>query len=285
MFEVEVGTSKQIQPKWTELATISYTGSCLTHIIHLFDQHQQICLLTAAGDGCFAIWRTELDLTLVTVQGSQSESKSHLEKTLDNSLNKRPSMIHKVHQSSIKFCHVLPFKALCSKSTYLAVSGGDDNAIGLTFIQFPELKAEGDIKRRTLLIPNAHAASVVSIQAFWEIGYEEKAQTGTFPIRVVSLGADQRVKMWSVALDLHDEEPQWKVQRLSDRYTAVADPGCLDICNAVDDENKVTGIIVGIGLEHWDFGLGHVSKPWIPVVRSAENAKVEKKPDELINSM
>jgi hypothetical protein len=259
-------TSKEVQANWTELATISYTGSSLTHVSHIFDQHGQLCLLTAAGDGCLAVWSTELELMPDVAQ--KIETVREFETPVEWTVKKLPSMkllqIYKVHQSAIKFCHVLPFKELCIQPSYLIVSAGDDNGIGITFIQFPKPNTKVDAQIETLLIPNAHTGSVVSIQAFWEIDYKDKSQSAKFPIRIISLGADQRVKLWSIELELINDKPQWKVKRLSDQYSAVADPGCLKVFNAVDDNYKVLGTIVGVGLEHWDFGAGHVPKFWEP---------------------
>jgi hypothetical protein len=277
MFEI-VLRPLRVQTNWIELATVSYTGSCLMHISHIFDQYGRLCLLTAAGDGCLAIWTTELDLTSDVTKMSDTSVQSELRRGRDSeeSIGIKLLKVHRVHQSTVKCCHILPFKALCTRPTYLIVSGGDDNAVALTFVQFPEPQTDGEVQVKVMLIPDAHTGSVVSVQAFWEVDYHHKSHSGTFPIRIVTLGADQRIKLWSIHLQSSINEYEWNIERLFDKYTAVADPGCLDIANSVDGQFKVTGIVVGVGLERWDLGEGHISETCEPIARISRDENVER---------
>nr|POE77535.1 putative wd repeat-containing protein [Quercus suber] len=145
---------------WTLLRSADYLTACLTYVQHLKGSDT---LLSAATDGHLTLW---------------SSSSSGL-------LSWRHQ--RKIHQSSI--LSVAMYRL--SNQATLVVSGGDDNAIGLTIL------AQSDDNQTstqhtvagTLLIPRAHAAAVTGVVL--------RVVTST-RLCLTSGSIDQRVKTWQI---------------------------------------------------------------------------------------
>ncbi|KAI0532755.1 WD40-repeat-containing domain protein [Xylaria digitata] len=100
----------------------AYTGACLTQLRHLnfTDQcHPQV--LTAATDGHLVVF--------IDIQSSEDE--------IDDSTN---MLVTKLHQSSIKALDMCSI-ATDTGTSYLVVTGGDDDAIGVLHLYSPFLSS------------------------------------------------------------------------------------------------------------------------------------------------
>ena len=190
---------------WDQIATADYLTACLTGAFH--SDMGDLSYLTTATDGHIVSWRND----------AQEARLSWQER-------------HKVHQSAI---HVTATCRLNDKSL-LVVTGGDDNAIGLTRL-YPRLQAA----TKTLLIPRAHAAAVTGLTLF---PMDESTHW------LASAGVDQRVKLWHV--DVDTKRPGIEgvcVRRLENVFTTVADVSSLEICKL---EDGATGVLVcGVGMD------------------------------------
>ncbi|KAK3072567.1 WD repeat-containing protein 6, partial [Teratosphaeriaceae sp. CCFEE 6253] len=200
-----------VRARWTLLGTGEYLTACLTHISTPSTAPHRI--VTAATDGHLAAWSTS------TTAGKLQWTHRH-----------------KVHQNAILSVvrHWLP------GSSHLFVTGGDDNAIGLTLQPPP-----GD-KMHTLFIPRAHAAAVTGLAIIY-------ADDGGLVF--ASAGLDQRLKIWRVDVDGASATVEGiEVKCLKSMFTAVADVSSLATCTL---GNRGTGVVVaGVGMEMWRVGGG-----------------------------
>jgi WD40 repeat protein len=193
---------------WELLASGDYLTACLTHSIWTPGADHNF--ITAATDGHLAQWRI-----------GQTETALWWADR------------HKVHQSAI---HGVTTRKLSDGST-IVVSGGDDNAIGISRID----SGSQDAAMKTLLIPRAHAAAVTGVvlvplddDRYW----------------LVSAGIDQRIKLWHAKIDsTRSGVDGIEVKPLQNVFTAVADVSSLDLCKLEDGS---TGVLVsGVGMDMW----------------------------------
>ncbi|KAI1656946.1 WD40 repeat-like protein [Daldinia decipiens] len=230
----------------------TYTGACLTQVRQLENNH----VLTAATDGYLAIYsksNPEVD----------GKSLGDTDATL---------AVVKLHQNTIKSLDVRQVAIQDDgASEYLIVTGGDDNALGVTHIRIsntpisssfssPSSESQGDaiiitIKSKSL-IRSAHAAAITGV-AFAHVR-EDSAL-------VVTGSNDQRVRVWRL-LGWQQQQQQARVQLLDERYSSVADAGDLDVFGGRDEDGDEDGdgdgegkgkgkkkvIVVGVGLEIWE---------------------------------
>ncbi|KAF7548278.1 hypothetical protein G7046_g8736 [Stylonectria norvegica] len=192
------------------LAQMSYTGACLTQVRHLGVDENGASVLTASTDGHLATWEVDLNLDGIT---------SH---TL--------VQVAPVHQSCIKSLDLRP-----TSDGYQVLTGGDDNALGVTAITpLPENEGDDAITRRYTvssrgIVRKAHAAAINGV-----VLVQRREQT-----LGVSVSNDQRVKVWEIGSD--------KVRLLEDAYSGVADAGDVGVLGG--DGCKV--IVGGVGVEVW----------------------------------
>jgi WD repeat-containing protein 6 len=168
---------------------------------------------------------------------------------------------HAIHQDSILTLDSLD---LVSTGT-LVVTGGDDNALGLT-IAFPATGGEpeaaegnpGTTAFRSILVPKAHAAALTALKIIY---HEERS--GEQGLVVVSAGNDQRVKVWGITINLRDldeDRDSWharslesvRIVKLYERWTCVADLsdiGLLGAPETVGEEMRFEMVVVGVGME------------------------------------
>jgi WD repeat-containing protein 6 len=203
-----------------------YTGACLTQIRHLHTTDQELHVLTASTDGHLAIWSS--------TQALDAEGYSPFSLTAAT----------KLHQSTIKSMDISSSSSPDSPSTcrYLAVTGGDDNALGLLDIVFTPLTSTFTILNKSR-IKSAHAAAVTGVNVL-PPHFESSARGQVTEVATVS--NDQRVKVWRVAR-ADSEEGRMEVQVREDRYSSVADAGDLE---AIGPGRLMVG---GVGIELWEF--------------------------------
>lgn len=135
---------------------------------------------------------------------------------------------HPVHQSSILSMDIVAL----NHNTWLAATGGDDNALGLTLISRTIATQDpSTTKARSVCIPKAHAAALTALKIT-----ELKSTSTGFSLRIISVGNDQRVNIWrvdvSTQLLANDEDKLMKglkVKKLHAEWTAVADVSAIEL--------------------------------------------------------
>ncbi|KAI0126537.1 WD40-repeat-containing domain protein [Xylariales sp. AK1849] len=195
----------------------SYTGACLTQLRHLHVDNATIQTLTTATDGYIATWEAEVPT------GAQTSIHGSVRVT-------------KLHQSTIKALDIRQLD-FSTGTSYLVVTGGDDNALGVMHFHKDRASNHYAVKSKSV-VRSAHAAAVtgVAISKFSADGREAI---------VVSSSNDQRVKKWKI---LDWQSGNVRVSLLDNGYSSVADAGDLEALEG----GKV--MIGGVGLEVWDVG-------------------------------
>lgn len=192
---------------WDLLASADYLTSCMMQVFRV--DGGALAFLTAATDGHITRWQ--------------------LSRPLDSLYWTNR---YKVHQSAI---HIAATCALADNSI-LAVTGGDDNAIGLTrFCQGQQAAAT------TLRVPRAHAAAVTGLAL---------VPVGDTSYWLASAGIDQRGNLWQV--DIDPTQPGVEgivIKPLQHVYTAVADVSSLEICRLED--GAMGALVCGVGMDLW----------------------------------
>ena len=191
---------------WTLAASGSYLTACLTRVLGL-GAADSARFLTTATDGHLAIW-------------GRTPAEGQLE------WNNR----HRIHQNAILAVETYNLH----DGSHLVITGGDDNAVGLT-----RITADGDAS--TLILPRAHAAAVTGLAAV-------SGRQGQ--ILLVTTSIDQRVKLWRVDIDIARPGVEGiDMQRLANVSTAVADVSSLALHGF---ENGAVGVLVcGVGMDMW----------------------------------
>ncbi|KAI9749673.1 MAG: Elongation factor G, mitochondrial [Chaenotheca gracillima] len=223
------------------LAFGAYTTCCLTQVHQLIHPDGRLSLITASTDGHITYWPTSIELDF------HSPTKLPVPliplETLPHSTEIKWSQSIKTHQNTI----LSMATATLSDSTELLITGGDDNALALTIAR-TRTSNSSPIGFSTLLIPRAHACAVTAIAVLPSHPGEVSSDVRT--LRFASCGNDQRLKTWSVRLDLSREGTEGlSVKRETSTCTAVADVGCMDVMPIQDGGARV--VICGVGMEVW----------------------------------
>ena len=228
------------------LCSASYGTSCLTQLCSLrLDEAKTLC--TASSDGHLALWHSETPSYTDLIQFSshavhQNSIKSLLLiKVLVNPTRSSSRAVQKPGQESI--------------DEYIIITGGDDQALALTILAYPQTNKNDPPPRprlATLLIPNAHASAITGIAYLGHIA-------GGVTHRFATVGNDQRLKTWAIDLDeAREGVDAVRMKKLGDMHTGVADASSL---KAYEDENGVWRVLVaGIGMECWKLAKG--SQVW-----------------------
>ncbi|KAI1800490.1 WD40 repeat-like protein [Daldinia bambusicola] len=226
-----------------------YTGACLTQVRQLDNDY----VLTAATDGHLAIYSK-------TKPEADGENPSDADAAL---------AVTKLHQNTIKSLDVRQVATLQDDgaSDYLIVTGGDDNALGVTHIRIsspissssePRKDAAAVTIKSKTIIRSAHAAAITGVTF---------AHSDTDSALVVTGSNDQRVRIWRL-LGWQQQQQQQQRQRqqiraqlLDERYSSIADAGDLDVFRSEGEGEDGGGtgkrkmkkvIVVGVGLEIWE---------------------------------
>ncbi|KEF53826.1 uncharacterized protein A1O9_10227 [Exophiala aquamarina CBS 119918] len=177
-----------------------------------------------------------------------------------------PIEVHRVHQSSILSMDTVPL----AQGSWLTATGGDDNALGLTIISRAAIPlALNTTAARSLCVPRAHAAALTALKIA-----SVKRTAGGFNVAVISVGNDQRVKIWEVGVSDyflgHSKDKLldgFKVKKLGAAWTAVADSSAIEIVREPEEgvlhkhEQQISApercriMIVGVGMELLDVDL------------------------------
>lgn len=217
-----------------------YTGACLTQLRHLnFINRCHPQVLAAATDGHLAVF-------------------PHIQGSGDDTEDSSDVLVTKLHQSTIK---ALDMESITTETgtSYLVVTGGDDDAIGVLYLyssrnspssvtsdqQRPQYEV-----RNKIIVRSTHAAAITGIGI---VRLENDGQDAV----IATASNDQRAKTWRI-VDWQSTSP--KVQLVDDRYSGVADAGDLEVLREVDGKGgDVQGmrrgnriLVAGVGIEAWD---------------------------------
>ena len=169
----------------------------------------------------------------------------------------------KVHQNSIQASLLVKLPGF--SPTWLVITGGDDNALGLTVFCPDSASSRKSISAfRTLLIPKAHAAAITGLGLISHTITME----GSCIITFASVSNDQRVKVWRVmsqaneAVTEHLEMQDVQVDRVAECWTNVADAASIRVLSSTpphraEDTNQLETarkpsyglLVVGVGME------------------------------------
>ncbi|KAI0521545.1 WD40-repeat-containing domain protein [Xylaria bambusicola] len=217
-----------------------YTGACLTQLRHLnFIDRCYPQVLAAATDGHLAVFPHIHD------------SDGEVEDSSD-------TLVTKLHQSTIKSLDMHSI-ATTAGTSYLVVTGGDDDAIGVLHIYSPRADSPtlGSSQqhpqyeiRNKIIVRSTHAAAITGIGIVRLENDERDAVIST-------ASNDQRVKLWRL---VDWQSASMKFQLIDDRYSGVADAGDLEVLREVGGkggESRGIGngervVVAGVGIEAWD---------------------------------
>lgn len=242
-------TYRYTQPDgFTLLAEGRYTGACLMQIRHLHlcsgfdDEEVQHHVVTTSTDGHIALWRTTSTHTTTT-----TPAKGKGEYTLVET--------SRLHQSGIKSLDLYPLPSPCS---YLLVTGGDDNALGVAYLTLtcstptPSPSSSSFTITHRSLVNGAHAAAITGLCCI--TSSSSSSPDGSVVVDVCTASNDQRVKSWRI--HVNDEKKKVrKVALIANRYSSVADCGDLEVFwedDGQEEEWKRKRVVVaGVGMEVW----------------------------------
>ncbi|KAK6389959.1 hypothetical protein LTR65_006010 [Meristemomyces frigidus] len=180
---------------WTLLADGDYLTACLTRALRF--QGTDGTLTTTATDGHIMTW-------------AQRDADRKLEWTIR----------HRIHQNAI----LAVVSCELRDGTHLIITGGDDNAIGITRMADKE-------DMQTLLIPRAHMAAVTGLAL---------VNRGQGRLLLASASIDQRLKLWHVDVDTDRHGVDGiEIRRTANVFTAVADVSCLELSKLEDGADGV----------------------------------------------
>lgn len=219
-----------------------YTGACLMQIRHLrvAEAGREVHVLTAATDGHIALWKMAAAAAAADVHDDDDD---------DDDTAASPSMttvyelvqVIKLHQSGIKSLDMRP---TISKHGWVAVTGGDDNALGYLSLSWSSAQSCYLVASRCLA-KGAHAAAVTGLCITGVDATTLGDETGSTVVRVCTASNDQRVKAWRILLG-GDSGAATRVKLVQDRYSAIADCGDLELVNGGRE-----AMVVGVGTEVW----------------------------------
>ncbi|KAK5630621.1 hypothetical protein RRF57_006336 [Xylaria bambusicola] len=217
-----------------------YTGACLTQLRHLnFIDRCYPQVLAAATDGHLALF-----LNIQTFD-NEAEDPSDI-------------LVTRLHQSTIKS---LDTRSITTKvgTSYLVVTGGDDDAIGILHLYSPKADSSNlgsnqphpqyEIRNK-IIVRSTHTAAITGI-GIVRLGNDERDAV------IATASNDQRIKLWRL---MDWQSAPLKVQLVDDRYSGVADAGDLEVIQRVggkgvesrDMKEGERVVVAGIGIEAWD---------------------------------
>ncbi|KAH8650525.1 WD40-repeat-containing domain protein [Tricladium varicosporioides] len=214
-------------------ATGTYTSACLTQINHIHISDRTVYTLTAATDGNLTLWKS----TVGEPFSAQSQELIFIS-------------TKKVHQNAIK---VVDFQTIKSGKQVLVVSGGDDNALGISIYSMDDLSGPPIV----YILRSAHAAAITGVVIMPSHPDSVDSMRETF--NVVSSSNDQRVKEWLVTISTNEgkeNETAIDIKMIGHTFTSIADVGDVAVLRrgkvgGRDNEGKKV-LLVGNGMEVWN---------------------------------
>ena len=234
------------QRRFQRVACGRYTAACLTQVRILSNGGTQHILSTST-DGHIVLWEFPTNTVLsphdpIYTSGVNIPCK-------DLAIVSRTAL----HQSAILGLDILPLSlASLPQSDFLLATGGDDNSLGITLFQ-------NWVPVKRLLLPSAHAAAVFGVSFLANLAV---ASEDARCFRVVTVGGDQRVRLWTIELDEERECGESKASSVRFREdkegdeipTSVADVAGLVLFRDTSAHAKI--LVYGAGLESFTIGNG-----------------------------
>lgn len=283
--------------RFTLLRSGSYGTNCLTQI-----QTQGNILCTASSDGHLALWpttrtpdrasdsslssshRQPLHQSSVTSMLSIPIPTTHLVGGGSDNTAADPSTEAGFAISQMPSSSTSPPPPSSAATTNMVITGGDDQALAITLLLtsppsppspqvHPAPPPPPPKMSSPLLIRNAHASAVTGLAYLGCRHFDSNHETR---IRFASVGNDQRLKTWTIAIAIERATDEGelitasdvKVEMVGDVYTGVADAAGLDACREEErgiegvrkeegeegEGEKWTLVVAGIGMEVWSLG-------------------------------
>ena len=195
-------------------------------------RESKVFLVTGATDGYIAIWPVDW----ITHKGSDKFSVNECSTVQPL----KWEVHHAVHTSSIKTLEhdeILP-------GYQILLSGGDDNSLSVTLVKLDD----DDVRVvSSVCVANSHASAITAAKILTRSTY------ATTRVDIASSGNDQRVKLWSVVVDLEKKmhEQVLGISLKTDRYSPVADIAAMGDMDIVDTAGTTKRVLVlgGVGTE------------------------------------
>ena len=166
----------------------------------------------------------------------------------------------RVHQNSIQASVLVKITGF--SSTWLVITGGDDNALGLTVFCPDSVCSSRSISAfRTLLISSAHAAAVTDLTLLSRLETSEE----NISLNFASVSNDQRVKIWHVTIRVEDtfkedfEMQGIQIEKIAESWTSVADAAAIEVLETAPgkDQHPIGSaqtreqelLVIGVGME------------------------------------
>lgn len=206
---------------WSLLASGQYTAGCLTSAAYLGAVNGIWPLVTTSTDGHLAFWSLT-DTTRCLI--------SHC--------------IQPVHQNSVKALATIEL----TDSAWLIVTGGDDNALGVTLLTLENESESYDSS--SLLVPNAHAAAITAA-AITPVPDTNK----WVELLIVTASNDQRVKLWRIKVNLKKKGTRGiEVNKEASFSSAIADISSVAVFPELFRQGTrvMKTLICGVGMEIWE---------------------------------
>ncbi|XP_061194456.1 tRNA (34-2'-O)-methyltransferase regulator WDR6-like isoform X1 [Saccostrea echinata] len=138
----------------------------------------------------------------------------------------RPVFVLRHHQSGVNGMDWLHYK----DDDFLIATGGDDNALFISLVQFDDDFIRAKAKGFCLC---AHATEITGVKFL-------------SPSKLLSVSIDQRLILWDIRITNDDIQ----VQQLSCKFVCVADISNIDVWKV--DKNRFTVVVSGQGLATFD---------------------------------
>lgn len=251
--------TKSSHCSWLTVDESNYGGSSLTQARFLDDgalatKHRWLnnetkFIITTASEGSMQLWSTYITRIF------------EAEPALRASLSLLSSFT--IHQSCIRALDLINFShSDLEETSFLAATGGDDNAVALTVFQLKRkqrlrdagdqgYQATADVARSKMRIVRAHTASVVALRLI-QLNRNVVAGDDSQTI-MITAGAEQVLKSWRVTVSRSlNNERGVKIEKIARISTLVSDVSALECSEQTtqyDHGSRVLVIVCGSGYE------------------------------------
>ena len=230
-------------------------NTCLTHSFFLAHS-TSLHLYTAANNGHIAVWDISSVLgqhplpvrngALILDREVQSlEGRHRVDQSRRNGMGWFARKA--AHQNSVKSMSVIAL----SDNDALVVSGGDDNALSFTrFASFSNGGTKSTIIS-SLNVARAHASTITALAVLPVFACRKLHSNSKHQLKFVTASNDQRLKVWSVDVDLCQGGVEGvTVRKVANVHSSVADVSSMEVfVDNLDGEIRV--LLCGVGMELW----------------------------------
>lgn len=166
----------------------------------------------------------------------------------------------RLHQATIKDLAAVNVDAsLGNASTFLVLTVGDDNGLGITLLRI--VAADGtdatfEADAKPIILPRTHAASATGVAV---LSHGRLETSSLHVIRILTAGNDQIVRVWDISADLKRLDVEGiNVSTTLKLVSDVADVSSVSIFSEIleDDSAPVSVLVCGVGMEVWKIPKG-----------------------------